>query len=120
MRPRPVTPCKGLSRWALGQSMYAVFALSRALQIESPQPPRVGDDRPRAHRHPGAGPDRTDEQAGKRIERAGRNGYSDEVVDEREEQILTDVAHRSAREPARAQQRAQVAFHQRDAGALDR
>ena len=57
-----------------------------------------------------------------------KNGYStpaaigtpSDVVDEREEQVLPDVAHRRAAQTARAHDAAQVALDQRDAGALHR
>ncbi len=42
------------------------------------------------------------------------------LYDEGQEQVLADVPHRRAAQPARADDRAQIAGHERDAGALHR
>ena len=51
---------------------------------------------------------------------SGRHRHADGVVNERQEQILPDVAHRRAAQATRADDAAQVAFDERDAGAFDR
>ena len=47
-------------------------------------------------------------------------GTPERVVAEREQQVLADVAHRRARQRARADDAAQIALDQRDARALHR
>ena len=47
-------------------------------------------------------------------------GFAEQVVDEREAQVLPDVAHRRAAEMHRLRDRAQVALHERHAAALHR
>ena len=54
------------------------------------------------------------------IEDAGGDRDAGGVVDEGEEQVLPDVAHGRLRKPARANDAAEVALQQRDAGALHR
>ena len=48
----------------------------------------------------------------------GGDRHPERVVDEREEQVLPDVAHGRLGQAAGAHETAEVAFHQRDAGAL--
>ncbi len=55
-----------------------------------------------------------------RIEQPGRDRDAQHVVDEGEEQVLPDVAHRRPAQAAGADQPAQIAVDQRDAGALHR
>src|SRR5437660_4172315 len=84
------------------------------------QPQRVEDDRHRARAHRGGCKHRVQKQAGPGEEHPRRNRHAESVVDERQEQILADIAHRGARKPPRANDTAQVAFDERDPRALDR
>ena len=54
------------------------------------------------------------------IEHAGRDRHRQRVEDEGEEQVLADVAHRRAAEPAGADDAVQIALDQRDRGAFHR
>ena len=54
------------------------------------------------------------------IEHAGGDRHAGGVVDEGEEQVLPDVAHRRLRQAPRLHDAGEVALEQRDAGALDR
>ena len=54
------------------------------------------------------------------IENTGGNRDAGGVVDEREEQILPDVVHGGLREPACANDAAEIAFQEGDAGTLHR
>ena len=53
-----------------------------------------------------------------RVQRTGSYRNACRIVDEGEEQILPDVAHRRSREPARTHEAVQIAFEQGDACAL--
>ena len=58
------------------------------------------------------------QQPEERVEHARRDRHAGGVVDEREEQVLLDVAHRLARQPAGADDAAQVALDERHGRAL--
>jgi hypothetical protein len=60
------------------------------------------------------------EQAEEGIQHACRDRHAERVVDEGEEQVLSDVRHRDEAELTRADDSDQVTLHQRDAGALHR
>src|SRR5215510_806437 len=100
-------------------TFFCPVALSSS-QIELAQPQRVGDHRDRAEGHRRAGDHRAEQQPDKRVERARRNRHSQRVVDESEEEVLPDVAHRGAAQFYRADDAAQVALNQRHARALHR
>ena len=53
------------------------------------------------------------------IEHARRDRHAERVVDEGEEQVLADVAHRRLATGARADDAGEVALQQGDAGAFD-
>ena len=55
-----------------------------------------------------------------RVEDTRRHRNAKEVVDEREEQVLPDVAHGSLAQQARARNAAKVHLHQHDPGAAHR
>src|SRR5690348_11329091 len=59
----------------------------------TPQPQGVADHRDRAEAHRGRRDDRTQQKAERRIEDACRHRHAGDVVDEGEEQILSDVRH---------------------------
>src|ERR1700682_5409375 len=80
----------------------------------------VADDAHRWQRHGGGGNDRREQDAEMGIEDACSNRDAGGVIDEREEQILPDVAHGRLREPAGANDAAQIALQQGDAGTLHR
>ena len=54
------------------------------------------------------------------IEHAGRDRHADGIVDQREEQVLADIAHRRPRQAPGAHDAVEIALDQRDAGAFDR
>ena len=54
------------------------------------------------------------------IQHARGNRNADQIVDEGEEQVLPNVAHGGSAEHDRPDDAAEIAFHQRDAGARDR
>jgi hypothetical protein len=76
------------------------------------------DDGDRAESHGGRGDYRIEHNTEHRIEGARRNGNSDRVVDEGEEQVLLDVAHRGSAEPPRARDTSQIPLDQGDPRAL--
>src|SRR5216684_2379300 len=89
-------------------------------QTRHAQSQGIADDAHRRQRHGGGGNDRREQDAEMGIEDARGNRDAGGVVDEREEQVLSDVAHGRLREPAGANDAAEIAFQQRDAGALHR
>ena len=58
----------------------------------SPQPQGIANHRQRAEAHGGTGPNRPDEQAEKWIQDAGGDRNANDVVNERQKQILPDGA----------------------------
>src|SRR6266403_2074674 len=93
--------------------------LNPALKRDFAESQRVGDDGDGAEAHRGTGEHGTEQQAEGWIEDACGDGDADDVVEEREEKVLLDVADRRAAQLASANDAAQVALHQRDAGAFD-
>src|SRR5438132_12634900 len=81
----------------------------------TPQPQRVANNRDGAEAHGCRRNHRAQKDAKKWIEHASGNRYSYRVVDEREEEILFDVAHRGATQTNCAYDAAQVSFDQSDA-----
>src|SRR5262245_14102869 len=68
----------------------------RSSQSDSPEPKRVQDDGHRAERHRGTRDHRAQQQSEEWIEHTRGHRYAEHVVDEGEEQILSDIAHREA------------------------
>ena len=95
-------------------------ARSGELQPRHPQPQRIADHAHRRQRHRRGGDDRRQQQAESRIEDARGDRDAGGVVDEGEEQVLPDVAHGRLRQAAGADDAAEIAFQQRDAGAFHR
>src|SRR3546814_467143 len=83
------------------------------------EPQRIGDHGNRRGAHGEGGEHRTDEDAEQRIEDASRDRHACAVVDEREEQVLADVAHGGVGQAAGAHDAVEIAFDQRDPGAFD-
>src|ERR1700704_69620 len=75
---------------------------------QPPEAERVEDDGHGTEGHGRAGQHRAQEDPEERIEDPGRYGHAERVVDEREEQVLTDVAHGAPAEAPRAHDPAQV------------
>src|SRR5947209_20495710 len=78
------------------------------------QPQGVADDGDRAERHRRARDDRAQQNPEPRVQHSGRDRDSERIVDEGEEQVLADVAHRGAAEPPGSDDATEVALHQRD------
>src|SRR5258708_692146 len=89
------------------------------LKFEIAEAESVGDDRDRAEAHGGAGEHRAEQPAENGIEYAGGDGDAESVVKKSEEQILFDVADGGAAKFSGAQDAAQIAFEQSDAGGFD-
>src|SRR5258708_12774311 len=89
------------------------------LKFEIAEAESVGDDRDRAEAHGGAGEHGTEEPAENGIEYTGSDGDAESVVKKSEEQILFDIADGGAAEFSGAQDAAQIAFEQSDAGGFD-
>ena len=79
-------------------SISAQIPVDASLEFDRAQPQRVCDHRNRTETHRRAGDHRTEQHAEERIKHAGRDRHAERVVDEREEQILPDVAHHRAAE----------------------
>src|SRR5439155_4196010 len=62
----------------------------------------------------------TQQQAKDGIEDSGGNGYSDDVVDKRPEEILPHRAHRAARERDAVGDRGEIGSHEGDVARVDR
>ncbi len=80
----------------------------RYWRFDAAEPQGVGDHRDRGEAHRGGGDHRRQEQAEEGIEHAGGDRHAERVVDEGEEQVLADVAHRraaTAGAPARCRRR---------------
>src|SRR3954451_14076261 len=80
---------------------HAGKALADRSELGAAQPQRIADDAHRGQRHRGRGHDRREQKPENRIEHAGRDRHPGGIVDEREKQILPDVAHDGPRERAR-------------------
>ena len=92
---------------------------NHALKRNFAQPQCVGNDRDGAEAHRGAGEHGAEQPAEDRIENTSRHGNSDRVIEECKEKVLLDVADSRPAQLAGANDAAQVAFHQRDAGVFD-
>ena len=108
------TPPRSSSRVAQysGRSIRAVATGSPSKPNE-PQSERVRDDADRAGGHRGGCKDRTQKDTEKRVQEPRSDGYSRHVVDEREEEVLANVAHGGLGEPASADDSGQITLQQR-------
>ena len=84
-----------------------------------PQPQSVADDRQRRCTHGEGGEDRPDQDAEEREQDTRRDRHADAVVDQREEQVLLDIAHGRLRQPPGPDNAVEIALDQGQAGALD-
>ena len=98
----------------------ATFADHALVDRNSSQPQCVADHADRGERHGGRRDDRRQKNVEARIEHASGNRHARAIVNEREEEVLPYVAHRSLRKAARAHYSLQVALEERDARALYR
>src|SRR5258708_37123740 len=89
------------------------------LKFEIAEAESVGDDRDGTEAHGGAGEHRAEQPAENGIEYAGGDGDAEGVVKKSEEQILFDIANGGAAEFSGAQDAAEVAFEESDAGRFD-
>src|SRR5262249_55557423 len=89
----------GRGRWCEEKLLLKKTA---SLQPYLSQPQCIRDHRNRAEAHGCGGEDRLHEHAGEGIQHTGSDGDSEQVVDEREEKILADVAHGGAAKITRA------------------
>src|SRR5207249_4607555 len=92
--------------------------VQHALQLGVSQPKRVGDHGNRAERHGCACNHRAQQSAEEWIQDARRNRNAEDVIDERKEQVLPNVAHRCPAEPQRTSYVSEIALDQRDTGAF--
>ena len=105
--------------WRTGTPELGLAAAFSNVRVRRPQPQRVADNAQRRQRHRGSADHRRQQRAKRRIENAGGDRDGGAVIDEGEEQILPDIAHGRARQPPRPHDADEIAFDQRDAGALD-
>src|SRR3974390_1969544 len=116
-----MVPRRTMKRFLREKSMMLLsMASSGGSEPYPPESEGVGDDRDGAEAHGGGGEHGAEEQAEEGVEDAGCNGDAEGVVDEGEEQVLTDVAHSGVAEADGFGDAAQVAFDKGDAGAFDR
>jgi hypothetical protein len=80
----------------------------------------IADDAQGAEDHGGGGEQGMQRDSGNGHECSGGERNADDVIREREQQILADVAHHGAAEPHRSYNPGQIAADQADAGRLDR
>src|SRR5207247_5628122 len=78
----------------------------------------IANDRYRAQRHGGTGNHRAEQQPEHRIERASGNRDTDGVIDEREEEILPNIAHGAPAEVPGTGNAAQVPLDEGHTSAL--
>src|SRR6202162_1682742 len=109
----------GGAAWVRRAWTVSSTSMPRTLQPHTPEPQRIADDAHRGERHGGRGNDRREQNAGYGIERPGRDRHARGVVDEGEEQVLADVAHRRRGEPAGPHDAGRGALEQRHARAFD-
>ena len=79
---------------------------------------RIADHRHGAQAHGGRGDDGTQEKSESGIQHTGCHGYPDDVVNERQHEILADIAHGGATQGPAARDAGEIAFDEREAGTL--
>src|SRR4051794_6290853 len=82
---------------AAGASASLYNCSPKHLQLDGPETGRVADHTYRGQGHGCGGDDGREQDAEERIKHTGCNWYAERIVDEREEQVLPDVAHRGLR-----------------------
>src|SRR5579884_2823458 len=91
----------------------------RFLQRHAAEAQGVGDHGDGTEGHGGAGDDGAEENAEKRRQRARSQRNTQRIINEREEEVLPNVAHDGTAQAAGASNAPQVTLQERDAGAFD-
>src|SRR5579884_1494306 len=92
---------------------------TRFSQCHAAEAQGVGNHGDGTEGHGGAGDDGAEENAEKRIQRPRSQRNAQRVINEREEEVLADVAHDGTAQAAGSRNAPQVTLQERDAGAFD-